>query len=83
MTTASTPRGSTEPKSGRTNPRMALINVDLPDPFGPMTPTNWPGGIDNVTDELQNDLGDRTTDFNWGPLAGRSWRLGRGPVLAR
>jgi outer membrane receptor protein involved in Fe transport len=34
------------------------------------------GGIDNVTDELQNDLGDQTTDYNWGPLAGRSWRLG-------
>jgi outer membrane receptor protein involved in Fe transport len=34
------------------------------------------GGIDNITDELQSDLGDPTTDFNWGPLAGRSWRLG-------
>lgn len=34
------------------------------------------GGIDNVTDRIQNDLGDPTRDYNWGPLAGRSWRLG-------
>lgn len=34
------------------------------------------GGVDNVTDRLQNDLDNPTTDYNWGPLAGRSWRLG-------
>ena len=34
------------------------------------------GGVDNLTDYLQDDLGDPTTDFNWGPLAGRSWRAG-------
>lgn len=34
------------------------------------------GGVDNITDRLQNDLDDPTTDYNWGPLAGRSWRLG-------
>jgi len=32
--------------------------------------------VDNVTNQLQNDLGDPTSDYNWGPLAGRSWRLG-------
>ena len=32
--------------------------------------------VDNLTDRIQNDLGDPTTDYNWGPLAGRSWRAG-------
>ena len=30
--------------------------------------------IDNLTDRIQNDLGDPTTDYNWGPLTGRSYR---------
>jgi len=30
----------------------------------------------NLTDEIQSDLGDQMTDYNWGPLSGRSWRLG-------
>jgi hypothetical protein len=34
------------------------------------------GGIDNITDKIQTDLADPTTDYNWGPLSGRSWRLG-------
>jgi len=34
------------------------------------------GTINNVTDRIQNDLGDPTTDYNWGPLAGRSWQAG-------
>ncbi len=34
------------------------------------------GGVDNLTDRLQNDLGNPSVDYNWGPLAGRSWRLG-------
>jgi outer membrane receptor protein involved in Fe transport len=34
------------------------------------------GGVDNITDRIQTDLRDPTTDFNWGPLTGRSWRLG-------
>jgi len=33
------------------------------------------GGLDNLTDEIQTDLGDPRTDYNWGPLAGRTWRL--------
>jgi outer membrane receptor protein involved in Fe transport len=33
-------------------------------------------GVDNVTDRVQNDMDDPTTDYNWGPLAGRSWRAG-------
>lgn len=31
--------------------------------------------LDNVLDEIQTDLGDPTTDYNWGPLSGRAWRL--------
>jgi len=31
--------------------------------------------LDNLTDEIQDDLGDPTTDYNWGPLSGRAWRL--------
>jgi outer membrane receptor protein involved in Fe transport len=34
------------------------------------------GGVDNITDRLQNDLTTPTRDYNWGPLAGRSWRAG-------
>ena len=30
-------------------------------------------GLDNVTDRVQNDLGDPTTDYNWGPLTGRTF----------
>jgi len=32
--------------------------------------------INNLTNEIQNDLPDPTTDYNWGPLAGRSFRVG-------
>ncbi|RMG46771.1 MAG: TonB-dependent receptor [Acidobacteria bacterium] len=31
-------------------------------------------GAENLTGRIQNDLGDPRTDFNWGPLTGRSWR---------
>jgi outer membrane receptor protein involved in Fe transport len=31
-------------------------------------------GGDNLADEIQDDLGDPTTDYNWGPLTGRTWR---------
>jgi outer membrane receptor protein involved in Fe transport len=30
--------------------------------------------VNNVTDRIQDDLGDPTADYNWGPLAGRSWQ---------
>ncbi len=30
---------------------------------------------DNLSDQIQNDLGDPTVDYNWGPLSGRAWRL--------
>ncbi len=32
-------------------------------------------GVDNLTDEIQYDLGDPTRDYNWGPLAGQTLRL--------
>jgi len=41
--------------------------------------TSWleiTGGIDNLNDYVQNDLGDPTRDYNWGPLTGISYRLG-------
>jgi hypothetical protein len=68
----------------------AAQNILLPDPrrtsafwlFGvsariPVHPTvEIIAGLDNLTNEIQSDLGDPTTDHNWGPLSGRSWRLG-------
>jgi outer membrane receptor for ferrienterochelin and colicin len=33
-------------------------------------------GVDNLTDEVQDDMDDPTTDYNWGPLVGRTWRAG-------
>ena len=33
--------------SGRLKPRIDLINVDLPLPFGPMIPTSVPAGTSN------------------------------------
>lgn len=33
-------------------------------------------GVDNLTDYVQEDLGDPTRDYNWGPLTGRSYRIG-------
>jgi outer membrane receptor protein involved in Fe transport len=34
------------------------------------------GAVNNLNDYVQDDLGDPSTDFNWGPLAGRAWLLG-------
>ena len=31
------------------------------------------GGILNLTDKIQTDLADPTTDYNWGPLTGRNF----------
>ena len=33
-------------------------------------------GVDNVSDFVQTDLGETTRDYNWGPLAGRTFRFG-------
>ncbi len=33
-------------------------------------------GIDNAFNYVQEDLGQVTRDYNWGPLAGRTYRLG-------
>jgi outer membrane receptor protein involved in Fe transport len=32
--------------------------------------------VNNLGDYIQTDLGDPMTDYNWGPLSGRSYRLG-------
>src|SRR5271154_1892731 len=37
------------PRLGDTSPRTARINVVLPEPFGPKTPTNWPEGMSKLT----------------------------------
>lgn len=43
----------------------------------PLTPAiELSAGVDNLTDEIQSDLGDPTRDANWGPLAGRTLRFG-------
>ena len=34
----SLPSIRTDPESGRSTPRIDFITVDLPDPFGPMSP---------------------------------------------
>jgi outer membrane receptor protein involved in Fe transport len=38
---------------------------------------------DNLADEIQTDMGDPTTDYNWGPLVGRTWRAGLRVYLDR
>jgi outer membrane receptor protein involved in Fe transport len=35
-------------------------------------------GVDNLTDELQSDLGDPRRDYDWGLLRGRYWYAGLG-----
>jgi len=58
----------------RDTPGFWLVNLNANLPLG--SRVHLLLAIDNLSDELQNDLGDPTTDYNWGPLAGRSWRIG-------
>jgi len=58
----------------RSTPSFWLVNLAFRVPAG--NGLELFAGVDNITDEVQDDLSDRTTDFNWGPLAGRSWRAG-------
>jgi len=39
--------------------------------------------LENLTNEIQSDLGDPTTDYNWGPLSGRAFRAGLTLSLGR
>ncbi|MFN7967126.1 MAG: TonB-dependent receptor [Acidobacteriota bacterium] len=55
-------------------PDFWLWNLGLTAPLGKYIEIQ--AGIDNIGDYIQEDLGDYTRDYNWGPLTGRSWRLG-------
>lgn len=57
----------------RETPSFWLVGLSLDLPVHKLLDLSV--GIDNITDEIQSDLGDPTTDYNWGPLAGRSWHL--------
>jgi outer membrane receptor protein involved in Fe transport len=39
--------------------------------------------FENLINEIQSDLGDPTTDYNWGPLSGRAFRAGLTLSLGR
>ncbi|MCV5647881.1 hypothetical protein OFN55_34695, partial [Escherichia coli] len=47
----SMPSKVTFPAKGRMLPSNKRANVDLPVPEGPITPTDTPGGIDNVIED--------------------------------
>lgn len=50
-----------------------MVNVSLQAPLHRML--DLVAGVDNLTDTIQHDLQDPTRDYNWGPLAGRSFRF--------
>jgi len=58
----------------RPTPAWWLVNLSVEIPVS--RHVSLLAALNNVTDELQDDLGDPTTDYNWGPLAGRSWTFG-------
>ena len=43
------PSIETLPVVGRSSPARMCISVDLPEPEGPITAVNWPGGISRST----------------------------------
>ncbi len=49
-----------------------MVNMSFTVPLGRYIDLS--GSINNLTDEIQNDLGDPTSDYNRGPLSGRSYR---------
>lgn len=51
-----------------------MVNLSFRAPIGKHLTLE--GGVANLTNKLQTDLGDPTTDYNWGPLNGKSYRLG-------
>jgi outer membrane receptor protein involved in Fe transport len=55
-------------------PSFWLLNFSLAAPLSPGFEVV--AGIDNVTDYVQEDLGDPTRDYNWGPLTGTSYWFG-------
>ncbi len=57
----------------RWTPGFWLVSVS--GDFRLLPNVNLAAGIDNLTDRIQDDLGDPTTDYNWGPLTGRTFFL--------
>ncbi len=58
----------------RTSDDFWMVNLSFRAPIGKYLTLE--GGLANLTNKLQTDLGDPTTDYNWGPLNGKSYRLG-------
>ncbi len=56
----------------RATPGFWIVGLAVDIPLGRGLSLNAAG--DNLGHRIQNDLGDPTTDYNWGPLTGRSWR---------
>jgi outer membrane receptor protein involved in Fe transport len=54
-------------------PSFWMVNFSVQAPVHRML--DIVAGVDNLTDEIQYDLHDPTRDYNWGPLAGRSYRF--------
>ncbi len=55
-------------------PSFWLLNFSLAAPLSPGFEVV--AGIDNINDYVQEDLGDPTRDYNWGPLTGTSYWFG-------
>jgi outer membrane receptor protein involved in Fe transport len=69
------PQNSTlDRREMRRTPEFWLLNLTTEIPLNRRV--SLLATINNLTNEIQNDLSDPTTDYNWGPLAGRSWRAG-------
>jgi outer membrane receptor protein involved in Fe transport len=55
-------------------PSFWLVNFSFAAPLSPGFEVV--GGIDNINDYVQEDLGDPTRDYNWGPLTGTAYWAG-------
>ncbi|MCU0253499.1 MAG: TonB-dependent receptor, partial [Acidobacteria bacterium] len=62
-------------------PAFWLLNFSFAAPLSPGFEVL--GGIDNINDYVQEDLGDPTRDYNWGPLTGRAYWAGVRIALPR
>ena len=65
----------------RQTPGFWIVNASFSVPVGEHY--GIVGGVTNLTDRIQGDLDDPTTDYNWGPLTGIAWRLGMRYYLDR
>lgn len=58
-----------------------MSNLSVSGPLGKYL--EFSAGVDNVGNRVQSDLWDPTRDYNWGPLTGRSYRVGLRARLPR